>query len=143
MVRNKTPRFVNDSKNYLKAITANSTTDIFTAPTGGVKISGLLFATDNSATATAKLEIEDVDNSASITLGILQVTSGAGTIGGNPTINGLNATDLPGLPDDAHGNPFIEVEEGFKFKVTPASLTITASKTLHVTVLANTLEADS
>jgi hypothetical protein len=146
MARNTLPRFVNKPKNYMAAITANTEAEIFTAPTGGARIGSLSFATDNSASMTASILIEDTA-AATFNFGAVAVTSAAGTVGAggspNPNIDGLNATDFPGLPDDGHGNPFVDIAEGCKLKVLPAGLTTSASRTLYVTAIAYELEADS
>ena len=57
--------------------------------------------------------------------------------------NGLDATQIKGLKDDAHGNSVFDIQEGCALKVQATSLDTANSRSIYATALVKTLEADS
>ena len=143
MVRNTLPRFAGDVATYANVITANSTSSlVFTAPTGGARVELVNFVTTNSASMTAFLEVKDIA-SAVHTIGALAIAAYSGTVKTAPSVDGLNATDIPSLRTDAHANKFFDLAEHWALMVSATELIATANRTLTAFVNVSNLAADS
>ena len=141
MARNQIPRFTNALKNYAIDITANATdVNLFTGGTGGSRLSMLSITTDNSAAMTVDLKMVNTA-STTFTIGQIAVAAGAGTTS-TAAVDGLNATELPFVNVDPHGNTFIDVMEGWKIAGMATTLSTGDSRVVTLGAVVNELEAD-
>ena len=135
MAANQTPRFVNTIKTYGATVdSAAANVDVFEAGTDGSKIEHLAITTTDTASArTLSLFTEDGSSNV-FQIGTIAIAAGAGFAAGVAPENGLDATELPFLADDAHGNKFLNIQEGHKLVVSIDALTGGKEVTVHAGV---------
>lgn len=105
---------------------------IYTGGAAGSKVTGLLLqSTDTSA---RDVQISITNGGTSFPLGTVTVPIGAGNAGTVPSVNALNSAQLPGLPLDSDGNPYIFLISGDTLTVSSLS-TVTAAKLITASVV--------
>jgi len=95
----------NGKLQLLHANAAGTFVTIYTGGANGSKITGLIAQSTDSA--AHDLQIAIVRSGTTYILGTVNVPLGAGNTGSVPSVNLLNNVQLPGLPLDSDGNPFI------------------------------------
>jgi len=111
-------------------VNADGTTakSLISAGADDTKITGIALTTDDSAAVNVQIIYNDGTNDT--VLGIVNVPLTSRFAASKPGVNGLNTTDLPHLPKDSAGNPFIMLKNGHSLKVA-ALATVTSAKTLY------------
>jgi hypothetical protein len=106
---------------------------VYTGGAAGSKITGLIAqSTDISA---RDVQISITNGATSYPLGTVTVPIGAGNAGTVPSVNLLNAAQLPGIPKDADGNPYIFLASASDTLTVSALTTVTAAKLITVTAI--------
>lgn len=105
---------------------------VYTAGANGSKITGLLL--QSSDTAARDVQVSITTSGTSFPIGTVTVPIGAGNAGTVPSVNGLNNTQLPGVPTDSDGDPYIFLQSGDTLTVS-ALTTVTAAKLITVTAI--------
>ncbi len=115
-------------------VNADGTTakSLISAGADDTKITGIALTTDDSAAVNVQVILNDGSNDTVI--GIVNVPITSGFAASIPGVNGMNATDLPHLPIDSAGNPYIMLKTGHSLKVA-ALAAVTAAKTLYAVAL--------
>ncbi len=105
---------------------------VYTAGANGSKVTGLIAqSTDTSA---RDVQVSITNGGTSYPLGTVAVPIGAGNSGTVPSVNLINATQMPGIPVDSDGNPYLLLQSGDTLTVS-ALTTVTAAKLITVSVL--------
>lgn len=123
-------------KAYKAQITnASGTAVVSLAPggTNGTKIMGLICAGTN--TAAQDIEVTVLRSAVNYPLGTVTVPITAGTIAATPAVNMFNSGNIPGLPIDAQGNPFLFLESTDTLEI-QALVTVTSGKTISCSTVA-------
>ena len=111
--------------------TANKT--LATAGTNGTKI--LAINVSSTDTTARDIQLKKTVSGTDYILSTFNIPITAGFINSTPSVNLFNHGQMQGLPRDANGNPFIQLETGTTLTV--ASLTtVTAAKIISVVALA-------
>lgn len=106
---------------------------VYTAGANGSKVTGLIL--ESTDTAAHDIAISITNAGTSYTLGTVSVPIGAGFSGTVPSVSGFNSTQLPGLPTDSDGNPYILLQSGDTLTVA-ALVAVTAGKIINVNAVA-------
>lgn len=114
--QNPIATFVKQPQNF-KAV-ANSTTNanIYTAGTNGSKITSVVCTTNSSAAVTVTLQI--LNTSVLYTIGTISIPANAGTNTTTPSVQLLTNSQLPNLPVDSDGNPYLFLVSGDNLQAT-------------------------
>ena len=131
-----TPAYLQTVQDFqVQILPADTTTNktIATAGTNGTRIMAItVTSTDTSARDVAlKKTISGTD----YLLGTFSIPITAGFINSTPTVNLMNHSQLPNLPRDSNGNPYIQLETGTTLTIA-ALTTVTAAKVISVTAIA-------
>lgn len=100
-----TPAFLQTPKMAAVVASGIVQTTIYTAPTTGAKVIGLLLTNTTGTASTATCQVKQ--SATAITFLVISVAVNAGTANGVPAVNAFSAANTPGLPIDSDGNPFI------------------------------------
>lgn len=113
--QNQAPTFIKQPQNG--KVTANSTTNanIYTAGGNGSKITSIVCTTNSSAAVTVTLSI--LNTSVLYTLGTISIPANAGTNTTTPSMQVLTNSQLPNLPVDSDGNPYLFLISGDNLQV--------------------------
>lgn len=122
--------------NKAQILPADTTTNktLITASTDGTKVLAILVtSTDTSA---RDIQLKKTVSGTDHILGTFSIPITAGFINSTPTVNLFNHTQMPYLPRDANGNPYLQLESGATLTV--ASLTtVTAAKVISIVACAS------
>lgn len=132
MAANVTPIFpVAVNNGSVTIVNADGTTakTLFSAGANGSRIDQIVCTSDDSASETIQLIINDGSNNNIV--GEISIPAGAGTNGSTKGVKVINSTDLPWLPDS--GSIFIKT--GYSIKV-KSKAAVTAAKTLTFVLFA-------
>jgi hypothetical protein len=103
---------------------------VYTAGANGSKVTALLaVSTDTSA---RDVQICITNGGTSYPIGTVSVPAGAGNSSSVDGVDLINGTNLPGLPIDSDGNPYIFLVSGDTLTVSALS-TVTTAKLVTVT----------
>lgn len=132
-----TPAYLQTAQDFQVQIlpadtTANKT--LVTAGTDGTKVLAIMVtSTDTSA---RDIQLKKTVGGTDYIIGTFSIPITAGFINSTPSVNLFNHTQMPYLPRDANGNPFIQLKTGTTLTV--ASLTtVTAAKLINVVAIAS------
>lgn len=132
MAKNLDTPMLKDANNGVQTIVnADGTTakTIFTAAAEGSRVLGLSLTSDDTAIRDLALYIRK--SGTDYLIGTVRIPIAAGTDGAVPSVNGLNSTDLPFLPIDNNGIPYIELATGETLKA-GVLVAVTAAKTVTI-----------
>lgn len=111
--------------------TGNKT--IATAGTNGTKILAIMVT--SSDTTARDIQLKRTVGGTDHVISTFSIPITAGFINSTPSVNLFNHPQMPNLPRDSNGNPFIQLESGSTLTV--ASLTtVTAAKIINIVALA-------
>ncbi len=115
-------------------VNADGTTakTLITAGADDTKITGIALTTDD--TAAVNVQVIHNDGSNDTVIGIVNVPITSGFAASTSGVDGFNATDLPQLPKNSAGNPYIMLKTGHSLKVA-ALAAVTSAKTLYAVAL--------
>lgn len=102
---------------------------LVTAGANGSKVVSVNVASDDTSDRLVQLYV--TRGGVDYLLGTVNVPTLSGTNNTAPTVNLFNTTQMPGLPVDNDGQPYLLLESGDVLKVKTTS-TVTAAKTVHV-----------
>lgn len=105
---------------------------VYTGNANGSKIVALLL--QSTDTAARDVQISVTNGGTSYPLGTVTVPIGAGNSGSVPSVNALGNNQLPGLPVDSDGNPFIFLVSASDTLTVEALTTVTSP--LAITAIA-------
>lgn len=105
---------------------------VYTAGANGSIIRGLIL--QSTDTSGRDVQISITNGGTSYPIGTVTVPAGAGNAGTTPSVNGLNSTQLPGLPVDSNGNPVLALVSGDTLTVSALS-TVTSGKLITVSAI--------
>lgn len=100
-----TPVFPQTPKMAIVVASTTVQTTIYTAPSTGAKVVGLLLTNTTGSASTATCQVKQ--SSTAITFLVISVPANAGTANGIPAVSALSVSNTPGLPVDSDGNYFI------------------------------------
>lgn len=133
--QNSAPEFAKQPQNgkvQILPADAQAQKTVYTAGASGSKVTSLMAVSTD--TASRDLQISITNGGTSFPIGTVSVVIGAGNSGTVPSTNLLNNSQLPGLPLDSDGNPYIHLISGDTLTVS-ALTTVTAAKTITVTAV--------
>jgi hypothetical protein len=133
--QNTTPTMVKQPQNgKVNIANADAQTQkvVYTAGASGSKIVGMSFVSNDTSARDVQISITNAGTSYPI--GTLTIPAGAGFSGSVPSIT-WNLQNLPALPIDSDGNPFILLVSGDTLTVS-ALATVTTAKLISVVALA-------
>jgi hypothetical protein len=108
-----------------------------TVYTGGANaskiVSLILQSTDTSA---RDVQVSITNGGTSYPIGTVTVPIGAGNSGSVPSVNALNNTQIPGLPLDSDGNPYILLASASDTLTVSALTTVTSGKLITANAVA-------
>lgn len=105
---------------------ASNQKTVYTGGANGSKISGMILqSTDTSA---RDVQISITNGGTSYILGTVTVPIGAGNSGSVPSVNAFNNAQLPGLPVDSDGNPYIFLASASDALTISSLTTVTSGK---------------
>lgn len=125
------PVFLSNMKDAVLALvngTGTTATILVTPGASGSRVKSLQFTSDDTVSRT--FQLIKTKSAVDYVLGEIVVPAGAGTDGTTPGVNGLNATNMPGMQSDGLLR-FIDVPSGTTLKIKP-KVAITAAKTVNV-----------
>lgn len=135
-VQNTTPTIIKQPQNG-KAQIVNSTgtgnVTVYTAGANGSKVVCLIAQSND--TAAHDLHVGIANGGTTYWLGTVTVPIGAGNSGTVPSVDLLNAIQLPGIPFDSDGNHFINLISGDTL-VVAALVAVTSGDTINLTAAA-------
>lgn len=105
----------------------------YTCGANGSKITGIFAGSNDTAAMTLQVILVNttVYALATVTVGI-----NAGSVVGTPVVNILTPANMPGLPMDSDGNPYLYCNSGDLIRVGVLTTAVTANKYLSVVVVA-------
>jgi hypothetical protein len=124
IVTTQTPRA------YKAQITnASGTTPVslITPGANGTKVISIVCS--NSDTSAYNLTFSVLRSSIAYVLGTVAIAASAGNAAGTPPVSILNATNIPGIPQDSDGNPYLFLESTDTLQMANGS-TISAGKVI-------------
>jgi hypothetical protein len=124
IVTTQTPRA------YKAQITSSSGTtpvSLVTPGANGTKVVSIICS--NTDTSAYNVTFAVVRSSATYLLGTIAVGPNAGNTSGAPPVSILNTTNIPGIPQDSDGNPYLFLESSDMLQMVNGS-TITAGKAI-------------
>lgn len=125
------PQTPKNSKVQILNADAQAQKTIYTGGANGTKVIGLVAqSTDTSA---RDVQISITRGGTSYPLGTVTVPIGAGNSGTVPSVNMLGNTQLPGLPIDSDGNPFLFLLDQNDVLTASALVTVTSGKIITLT----------
>lgn len=130
-----TPQKPNRGAAQLTSSSSTTTpTTLYTGGANGTKIVAII--AQSTDTAAHDIQVSIVNGGTTYTLGTVTVPIGAGNSGTVPSVNLLNSSQLPGLPVDSDGNPFIYLAgAGDVLSVLPKTA-LSASTFVNITAVA-------
>lgn len=114
------------------AATVTNTLAAYTCGATGSKITGMLAASNDSAARDLTVFMVPASNVPYI-LTTVTIPITAGQVAGTPPVNLLSPANMPGLPIDSDGNPYLLCQTGDVIRVGIRTTAVTAN--LAVTVL--------
>lgn len=128
-----TPSFPQLPKNGLFQIVNGTGTAFSTVYTGGANGSKItsLMATSND-TAAHDIQIAITNGGVNYVIGTVSVAIGAGNTSGVNATNLLNTTNMPGLPLDTDGNPYIHLKSASDTLTVSAVVAVTTGKAVNI-----------
>jgi hypothetical protein len=127
-VQNTTPTCIKQPQNgKFQLVNGSGTTaqTVYTAGGNGSKVTALVFSSTD--TAAHDVQISITNGGTAYLLGTISVTIGAGNTSTVPSVNALANVQLPGLPLDSDGNPYILLISGDTLQIT-AVVAVTTAK---------------
>lgn len=107
---------------------------VYTGGANGSKIVGLI--AQSTDTSSHDLQVSITSGGTSYPLGSVTVPAGAGNSGATPSVNLLNGTQLPGIPIDSDGNPYLFLASASDTVTVAALTTVSSGKLVTVTAIA-------
>lgn len=128
------PQTPNNGKVQIANADAQSQKTVYTGGSNGSKIVSLI--AQSTDTSSRDIQISMTNGGTSYPLGTVTVGAGAGNSGATAGVSLLNITQIPGLPLDSDGNPFIFLASSSDVLTVEALTTVTSGKLVTVTAIA-------
>lgn len=131
-VQNTVPTFVRQPSNgKVNIVNADGQTQktVYTAGASGSKITSLIATSTD--TSSRDVEISITNGGTSYAIGTVSVVAGAGTSSGVNSVNMLNLSNIPGLPVDSDGQPYLLLISGDTLTLS-ALVSVTTAKTITI-----------
>lgn len=116
------------------AASASGTVTAYTCGTNGSKIVGMMAGTTDTSSNIVQVLV--VNTSKVYLLATVTVAAGSGNVSGTAPVNLMSSTNMPGLPRDSDGNPFILCASGDTIVVGVQTTAVTSNKALTVVLVA-------
>lgn len=134
-VQNTVPTFVKQPSNGKVNIVnadAQAQKTVYTAGASGSKITSLMASSTDTAARDVAISI--TNGGTSYVIGVVAVPIGAGTSSGVNSVNMLNLSNMPGLPVDSDGQPYLLLVFGDTLTLS-ALTSVTAAKTITISAI--------
>jgi hypothetical protein len=100
---------------------------VYTGAANGSKITSLILQSTDTAARDVQISISK--SGTAYILGTVTCPINAGNTGAIPSVNAFNSTQLPGIPIDSEGNPFVFLLNAETLTIS-ALTTVTAAKAI-------------
>jgi hypothetical protein len=134
-VQNPIPTFVKQPTNgKVKIVNADGQTQktVYTAGANGSKITALVASSTD--TSGVDVQVSITNGGTSYPIGTVNVYAGAGNSGTTNAVNLLNLNNMPGLPVDSDGQPYLLLISGDTLTLS-ALTTVTSAKQIAVSAI--------
>jgi len=136
--QNVNPTFVKTPNNGLILISSGSSNAQVTIYTGGVsgsKIIGLIATCSTNTSAAVDVNWGITNGGTFFPLGTGSAPIGAGYLGTIPAVNMMNTANIPGLPLDSNGNPYVLLKSTADTLVVKQASTVITSGQINLTAI--------
>lgn len=128
MANSNVPMFVQTITTGVQQVLPADTTSLKTLVTAGAngsRVSSIVVSTTD--TTTRDLQLWLTRSATSYLIGTVNIPLSAGNVNSAPSINILGNSQIPGLPLDANGNPYIDLKAADVLAIATTT-TVTAAK---------------
>ena len=135
MANSNVPMFIQTITTGVQQVLPADTTTLKTLITAGAQGSRVFsIVVASTDTTTRDLQLWLTRSATNYLIGTVNIPLSAGNINSAPSISILNNTQMPGLPLDANGNPYIDLKASDMLAIATTT-TVTAAKAINATAV--------